>query len=137
MPDLQAQIAETLRKITDAQRTLNDLHAEHRRLHRELRQQARKERDQKINLANMPGVGTELHKLLLRFRIRPRPGCKCTERQIAMNQNGIEWCEQNIDTIVGWMIEEAEERGRLQEAAARVFAEKLVRIAIYKAKKRM
>jgi hypothetical protein len=25
-----------------------------------------------------------------------------------MNQKGVEWCEQNIDTIVGWLREEAD-----------------------------
>ncbi len=28
-----------------------------------------------------------------------------------MDQLGIEWCEENVETIVGWMKEEAAKRG--------------------------
>lgn len=28
-----------------------------------------------------------------------------------MDQMGVDWCEENIDTIVGWLAEEAASRG--------------------------
>jgi hypothetical protein len=49
-----------------------------------------------------------------------------------MDRNGCDWCARNIDTIVGWLREEASRRG------ARVFfepaARMLVRRAIAKAR---
>jgi hypothetical protein len=37
--------------------------------------------------------------------------CSCNARAAQMDARGCEWCEANIDTIVGWLREEAEKRG--------------------------
>lgn len=59
------------------------------------------------------GVGTELKKLLARVGITATPGCKCNRRAAHMNSMGVEWCEQpeNQLEIIGWLREEAEDRG--------------------------
>jgi len=56
-------------------------------------------------------VGTELKKLLARAGIHGSPHCECRARQARMDQMGVDWCEENIDTIVGWLAEEAASRG--------------------------
>jgi len=57
------------------------------------------------------GPGTELKKLLVSVGITATPNCSCNARAADMDRNGVEWCESNIDTIVGWLREEAEKRG--------------------------
>ncbi|MFO1433547.1 MAG: TlpA disulfide reductase family protein [Candidatus Competibacteraceae bacterium] len=77
------------------------------------------------------GPGTELKKLLARFGMQTTPDCPCNDRVILMDRNGCDWCAQNIDTIIGWLREEANRRGLVFiEPAARV----LVRRAITKAR---
>lgn len=56
------------------------------------------------------GAGTELKKLLSKIGIVAKPGCSCNRRAKSMNENGIEWCEQNVATIVSWLREEATRR---------------------------
>jgi len=56
------------------------------------------------------GVGTELKKLLSKIGIKATPNCSCNKKAATMDTNGIEWCENNIDTIVGWLKEEATKR---------------------------
>jgi hypothetical protein len=56
------------------------------------------------------GAGTELKKLLGKIGIKASPSCSCNKRAIVMDNNGIEWCENNIDTIIGWLKEEATKR---------------------------
>jgi hypothetical protein len=57
------------------------------------------------------GPGTELKKLLGRVGITASPDCACNARAAEMDRQGVEWCEANIDTIVGWLREQAEARG--------------------------
>ena len=57
------------------------------------------------------GPGTELKKLLARVGITATPDCSCNARAAEMDRQGVEWCEANIDTIVGWLREQAEARG--------------------------
>jgi hypothetical protein len=57
------------------------------------------------------GPGTELKKLLARVGITATPDCACNARAAEMDRQGVEWCEQNVDTIVGWLREQAEARG--------------------------
>ena len=56
-------------------------------------------------------AGTELKKLLARLGIHPESGCPCEPRANEMNRRGCDWCEANVPTIVGWLREEAENRG--------------------------
>jgi hypothetical protein len=48
--------------------------------------------------------------LLSRIGITATPNCSCNARARIMDAKGIEWCERNVDTIVGWLREEAEKR---------------------------
>ena len=57
------------------------------------------------------GPGTELKKLLSSFGINAEEkGCKCKSRARKMDRLGIRWCEENIETIVTWLQEEAAKR---------------------------
>jgi hypothetical protein len=57
------------------------------------------------------GPGTELKKLLARVGITASPDCACNARAAEMDRQGVEWCEANLDTIVGWLREQATARG--------------------------
>jgi len=60
------------------------------------------------------GPGTELKKLLARVGITATPDCDCNARAAEMDrreQDSPGWCEANLDTIVGWLREQAEARG--------------------------
>jgi hypothetical protein len=59
------------------------------------------------------GPGTELKKLLAGWPlyITASPDCSCNARAAEMDRQGVEWCEANIDTIVGWLREQATARG--------------------------
>lgn len=79
------------------------------------------------------GPGTELHALLGRFGLTASGDCKCNSRAALMDANGCEWCEANIDEIVGWLRESAAERGLpFLDVAARL----LVRRAIHNARRK-
>src|SRR5882762_10411810 len=54
------------------------------------------------------GAGTELKKLLTKLRLQPAADCECTQHITEMNQRGVSWCEQNINTIIGWLRKEAQ-----------------------------
>jgi hypothetical protein len=56
------------------------------------------------------GPGTELKKLLKLIGITSSPTCSCNKRAREMDAKGCDWCETNIDTIVGWLREEATKR---------------------------
>jgi hypothetical protein len=78
------------------------------------------------------GPGTELKKLLARVGIVSTPDCSCNARAAEMDRQGVEWCEANLDTIVGWLREQAEARGLpFVDVAGRL----LVRRAIANAKR--
>lgn len=78
------------------------------------------------------GPGTELKKLLSRIGITPKAGCKCLARAVEMDIRGGKWCEANVNTITGWLREEATKRGLpFVDAAGRL----LVRRAIANARR--
>lgn len=56
------------------------------------------------------GPGTILHKMLGKIGIHSTPNCSCRRRAMEMNEKGPQWCLENIDTIVGWLREEAQKR---------------------------
>lgn len=56
------------------------------------------------------GPGTELSKLLKWFGISAKPNCPCKRRANAMDMRGCKWCEENFDTIIKWLEEEANNR---------------------------
>jgi len=57
------------------------------------------------------GPGTVLSKMIKTLGIVMSDSCSCRRHAIEMNTRGSDWCEQNIDTVVGWLREEANRRG--------------------------
>ena len=57
------------------------------------------------------GVGTELKGLLCKIGIVATPTCKCSARARAMDIRGLAWCQNNVETVVDWLQEEAVARG--------------------------
>jgi hypothetical protein len=80
-----------------------------------------------------PGPGTELKALLKRIGIVAKPGCSCNRHAKAMDANGCDWCEANIDTIDGWLAEEAKKRKLPYLSLA---GKALIRMAIRRARKK-
>ena len=81
------------------------------------------------------GPGTELKKLLKKIGITTKPGCACNKRAQYMDKMGPDWCDQNMDQIVGWLKEEhARQKVAIPfvDAAVRL----LVKYAIRKARKK-
>lgn len=79
------------------------------------------------------GVGIELKRLLRKIGIVPKTGCKCKDHAKQMDDLGIEWCLQNVETIADWMEEEAKRR---KMPFLRVGAKVLVKKAIRNAKRK-
>lgn len=79
------------------------------------------------------GPGTELTKLFRPIRPFVRKGCKCEEHAAEMDRNGCDWCEANLDTIVGWLEQEA---AASHLVFSRPMAEKLVTWAIRRARRK-
>ena len=79
------------------------------------------------------GPGTELKSLLKTIGIVASPTCSCNNRAQVMDEKGCDWCEENIDTISGWLAEEAKKRKLpYVHAAGRM----LIRLAIRRARKK-
>ena len=57
-----------------------------------------------------PGPGNELKRILAWFA-KPNETCNCETRVGTMNDWGAEGCRRNFDTIVDWLLEEAQLRG--------------------------
>lgn len=57
------------------------------------------------------GPGTTLKQWLGWFGITATNDCACNSRAARMDQLGSEWVRQNLDTVVGWLEEEAKARG--------------------------
>lgn len=79
------------------------------------------------------GPGTELKRILGWLHIKPTEDCQCEAHAAEMNKNGPEWCEENIDAIVGWMEQEAQKRCLL---FVRPVAAGLVKLAIRRARRK-
>jgi hypothetical protein len=56
------------------------------------------------------GPGTILSQMIKSVGIVMTQGCSCRRHAILMNEKGNDWCEQNIDTIIGWLREESKKR---------------------------
>lgn len=81
-----------------------------------------RESKQKVEVRSMPaveqspkrragGAGTELKSMLSFFGINAdEKGCKCRSRAAKMDKNGVKWCEENFNIIIGWLREEASKR---------------------------
>ena len=78
-------------------------------------------------------AGTELKALLRFLGFTSTPTCPCNARAAEMDQQGCDWCEENIDTVVGWLEEQAVARGLpFLRAGAKV----IVRRAIFNARRK-
>jgi hypothetical protein len=74
--------------------------------------------------------GTALKSILAKIGITAAPGCSCQRHAAEMDARGCDWCEQNIDTIVGWLREEATKRGLpFIDAAGRLLVKRAIRNA--------
>jgi hypothetical protein len=63
-----------------------------------------------------PGPGYHLSQLLSPIKhasqwLRLETDCSCQKYAAEMDRNGVEWCEANIETIIGWLREGAEKHG--------------------------
>jgi hypothetical protein len=54
--------------------------------------------------------GTVLSKMIKSLGIVMTDSCSCRRHALEMNAKGNDWCEQNIDVVVGWLREEAARR---------------------------
>ncbi|QNN24329.1 sulfotransferase [Planctomycetales bacterium ZRK34] len=77
--------------------------------------------------------GTELHALLSKFGIEADGDCSCMDHVREMNAKGIVWCRENIDTIVGWLEQEAANRAIV---FSRTIAKQIIKLAIKRAEKK-
>jgi hypothetical protein len=79
------------------------------------------------------GPGTELTELLALAGVVAQRGCKCKERAREMDDNEFRqpgWCEANIETIVGWLREEATKRKLpFVDVAGRLLVKRAIRNA--------
>jgi len=78
------------------------------------------------------GPGTELKKLLSKIGITASPTCSCNAKAKVMDEKGIVWCEENIETICDWLQEEATKR---KLPFVRLAGKALIHMAIRRAKK--
>lgn len=79
------------------------------------------------------GVGTELSKIFSWFWYYEKPGCKCKHYASEMNKNGIEWCRNNLPTIVEWVQEGAKSQGVSMGAIKTLGAKAAILMAISRA----
>jgi hypothetical protein len=81
------------------------------------------------------GPGTELRKLLHKLGIQPKgKECSCNAHALQMDRRGAAWCEQQMDTIVDWLAEEAKKRPIVGLLFSRTLARQMVRLAIARAR---
>lgn len=57
------------------------------------------------------GPGTILTNMIKSLGISSSSTCSCRRHALEMNDNGPDWCEQNLDTILSWLRDEAKKRG--------------------------
>jgi len=82
------------------------------------------------------GPGTELKKLLGWFGIVASEDCTCNSKALKMDQLGSQWVLDNIETVVGWLEEEASNRGGFTRLAfTRTGARSMILLACRKAEK--
>ena len=78
------------------------------------------------------GPGAELKALLSKIGITSSPTCSCNAKAKAMDERGIAWCEENVETICDWLQEEATKR---KLPFVRLAGKALIHLAIRRAKK--
>lgn len=78
------------------------------------------------------GPGTELKVLLSKIGITSSSTCSCNAKAKTMDEKGIAWCEENVETICDWLQEEATKR---KLPFVRLAGKALIHLAIRRAKK--
>ena len=81
------------------------------------------------------GTGTELKKLVSWFASQEK-GCKCKSREKMMNRWGPDGCENRIEQIADWLMEEAAHRNLPSGGFARTAARVMIKRAIANSRKR-
>jgi len=101
---------------------------------------AAKERNKELYLSAEErlghGPGTELHKMIPKFLENPTCNCKSWAKK--MNVWGVDECEKNKEAIIDKLVDESRKKSVFSwvpESATRIVAEKLVNLAIAKARK--
>ena len=59
---------------------------------------------------NPNGAGTVLAKMIKNLGFTISDNCACKRHALEMNENGNDWCVDNLDTIVSWLKEETKNR---------------------------
>lgn len=57
------------------------------------------------------GPGSILTGMISALGIKSSSTCSCRRHALEMNEKGADWCEQNMDQIVGWLKDESAKRG--------------------------
>jgi len=74
--------------------------------------------------------GTELKRLIEeRYGIKPTDDCACKNRATVMDALGCDWCRDNVDIIVRWLVQGAKQDTLLWSLTTmfKRFAEKAAR----------
>lgn len=80
--------------------------------------------------ADPNGPGTILSNMFSFLGIQSTPNCSCKRHAIEMNTRGADWCEQNIDTILGWLKEESNKRKLpFIESVARIIVNRAIKLS--------
>ena len=59
---------------------------------------------------NPNGPGTILTNMISSLGIKSTPNCSCRRHALEMNDRGADWCESNMNVILGWLKEESAKR---------------------------
>lgn len=81
---------------------------------------------------NLDGPGSILAGMFSGLGIKTSPTCSCKKHMKEMNLRGNKWCEENIDTILGWLKVESERR---KLPFVEMIAKAIVKSAIKKSKR--
>lgn len=82
------------------------------------------------------GPGSILTGMISTLGIKSTSNCSCRRHALEMNEKGPQWCEENIDTILGWLKDESKKRGLpYVETVARMMVNKAISKSV-KLKKR-
>lgn len=71
--------------------------------------------------------GSRLTKYFGAMLTNAPEGCLCHDRAHLMDVMGLEWCEDNIRYLVGWLEDEADERGLFDDPHLQQRMEKYLR----------
>jgi hypothetical protein len=76
---------------------------------------------------NPNGPGSILSGMISAIGIKSTPNCSCRKHALEMNEKGPDWCEQNIDTILGWLKVESQKRNLpFVESVARLMVNRAI-----------